>query len=215
MELGVTDRNPNIDEPVDFTVRLWRFNPLCVWLPVHGAKVAVWRNDVSGASTKTDVITDPNGEATVTEAYSDPTDLTYYAEYTPPHDSPLKGSSSNTVIIRARIGTTLALQWPMDERVCEDLRCCGPLRGRLTDQYDNGIGGKEIVVTAHWYDSNNDSGVTPVTTMKSDSRGFVHQMWSHYQLTGHYELWYDRIKADFAGDDAYHGSGSEWVFGDE
>ena len=159
--------------------------------------------------------TDSNGEATVTETYADPTDLTYYAEYTPSSNSPFKGSSSNTVTIKARVGTELTLEWPMNERVCEDLSCCGPLRGRLTDQYDNAVEGKEIVITAHWYDSNNDSGVKPVFTLKSDSYGFVTQMRSPYRVTGHYELWYDRVKADFEGDDTYRLSVSEWVSGDE
>ncbi len=215
MELRARDRNPSIGEPVDFTVRLWHFDPLYIWLPLHGANVAIWRNETSGASTKIDVTTGSNGEATVTQTYADPTDLAYYAEYTPSSNSPFKGSSSNTVKIKARLGTTLTLEWPMNERVCEDLRCYGPSRGRLIDQYGNGVEGKEIVITAHWNDSNNDSGAKPILTLKSDSHGFVSQMWNHYQLTGNYELWYDRIKADFAGDAVYHVSDTRWVFGDE
>jgi len=100
----------------------------------------------------------------------------------------------------------------VNERLCKDLRCCGPLRGRLTDQYDYGVEGKEIAITAHWGDSNNDSGTEPVLTLKSDSDGFVSQVWTHYQITGDYEWWSDRIKAEFASDDAYHATDSGWVF---
>ncbi len=212
LELSVTHSYPDIHKPVDFTVRLWQFDPLCIWQPVQFEKVAVWHSDASGTSTKMDVITDPNGEATVKETYAEPADLTYYAEYTPPGNSPFKGSSSNTVMIKARVGTTLTLEWPMNERVCEDLRCRGPLRGRMTDQFHNGIEGREIVITAHWCDSNNDSGTKPVLTLKSDSDGFVSQVWTHYQITGDYEWWSDRIKAEFAGDDVYHATNSGWVF---
>ena len=212
IELSVTSSYPDIHKPVDFTVRLWHFDPLYIRLPVQLAKVAIWHSDTSGTSTKMDVITDENGEATVTETYTDPADVTYYAEYTPSSDSPFTGSKSNTVMIKARIGTTLTLEWPVNERMCKDLRCCGPLKGRLTDQYHYGIGGREIVITAHWGDSNNDSGTEPVLTLKSDSEGFVSQVWTHYQITEDYEWWSDRIKAEFAGDDAYHATGSGWVF---
>ena len=212
LELSVTNRYPHIDKPVDFTVRLWHFDPLYNRLPVVRANVAIWRSDTSDASTKMDVITDENGEATVTETYAGPADLTYYAEYTPSSDSPFTGSRSNTVIIKARVGTTLTLEWPLDERVCEGLRCCGPVRGRLTDQDDNGVEGKEIVITAHWCDSNNDSGTKPAVTLTSELDGFVRQIWMYYQLTGDYEWWSDRIKANFAGDDTYHASETRWIF---
>jgi len=211
MELSVTNSYPGIHKPVDFTVKLWHFDPLYIQLPVQLAKVAIWRSDTNGESTKMDVITDENGEATVTETYADPADLTYYAEYAPSSTSPFTGSNSNTVIIKARIGTSLTLEWPMNERTCEGLRCCGPVRGRLIDQYDDGVEGREIVITAHWCDSNNDSGIKPVLTLKSDSNGFFSRVWTHYQITGDYEWWSDRIKAEFAGDGSYHRTGSGWV----
>lgn len=212
MELSVTSRYPHIDMPVDFTVKLSHFDPLYIRVPVQLAKVAIWRSDTSGTSTKMDVITDENGEAKMTETYTGPADVTYYAEYTPSSDSPFTGSKSNTVIIKARIGTTLTLEWPANERMCKDLRCCGPLKGRLTDQYDYGVEGKEIAITAHWCDSNNGSGTKRILMLRSDSFGFVSQVWAYYQMTGDYEWWSDRIEADFAGDDVYHATNSGWVF---
>jgi len=211
LELSVTNSYPHIDQPVDLAVRLQQFDPLCIWLPVQFERVAIWRNDGSGASTKMDVITEPNGGATVKELYSDAADLTYYAEYTPPSNRPLMGSHSNSVTIKARIGTTLTLEWPAKDRVCEDLRCCGPLRALLSDQYHNGVEGKEITFTAHWCDSKGDSGTTQILKLQSDSSGFISQTWTHYQLTGDYERWYDRIRAEFAGDDVYHATDSGWA----
>ncbi len=215
MELSVTNRNPNIDEPVDFTVRLWHFSPLCVWLPVRGATVVVRRTSMNGISMQADVTTDDSGEATVTETYTDPADLACYAEYIPASNSPFKGARSNTVTVTARVGTALTLEWPMDERVCEDLKCYGPARGRLSDQYGNGVRDKEIIITAHWHDSNDSRGTRSVLRLRSDSQGFIRQTLNHYRLVGNYELWYDKIRAEFAGDSTHHLSATGWIYGDE
>jgi hypothetical protein len=67
-----------------------------------------------------DAMTDEKGEATVKEAYADHVDLTYYTEYTPFGNGPFTGSNSNTVMTKAQFGTTLTLEWPTNERVCED-----------------------------------------------------------------------------------------------
>jgi hypothetical protein len=211
LELSVTNRYPDIGKPIDCTVRLWHFDPLYIRLPVQWEKVAVWRSDTTGTSTKMDVITDESGRATVTETYAGPADLTYYAEYTPSSDSPFTGSRSNTVMLKARIGTRLTLEWPANERMCTDLRCCGPVTGRLADQYDHGLEGREIVISAHWDDSNNGTGIKPILTLKSDSAGLFSQVLTHYQITGDYEWWSDRIKAEFVGDDAHHATDSGWV----
>ena len=82
--LSVTNVTPKKGEVVTFVLTLWRLSAAKITELVPNARVVVWRTDGGGTPTRMVVTTNANGQVSWRESYSDLTELTYRARYTPP-----------------------------------------------------------------------------------------------------------------------------------